>query len=193
MTKPTKTTETIYELEITLREITPRIWRRFAVPGHITLATLHEIIQVVMGWENCHLHEFRIGKDHYGIPDPEMEGDFGLKTLNEKKFKLSDVLGGKGTKFKYEYDFGDGWIHELKVVKIGPPDPNIRYPVCLAGERACPPEDCGSIPGYERLLEIIADPQNEEYEEMMDWLGGDFDPEEFHIGIINEILKKIRC
>jgi hypothetical protein len=188
--KVSKLPEIIYELEITLLETAPRIWRRLAVPGNITLAKLHDIVQEVMGWEECHLHEFRIGKNCYGKPDPEM--DFGQTRMDEGKVKLQDVLVRKGMKFLYTYDFGDGWEHELKVVAMGPPDPDVKYPICLVGERACPPEDCGGVYGYDHLLEVIADPQNEEYEEMMDWLGDEFDPNAFDLKAVNNRLAYFR-
>jgi hypothetical protein len=140
----------IYQLKIILQHIRPQIWRRILVPADIKLGRLHDIIQTTMGWENYHLHQFIIGDDRYGIPDPE----FPDNTKNETSVRLDKIVK-PGETFIYEYDFGDSWQHEIKIEKILPMD-NQRYPVCLAGKRACPPEDCGGFPGYQHLLFAIA-------------------------------------
>jgi len=188
--KTTKPPDQVYELEIRLLDIEPPIWRRFAVPSDISLAALHQVVQVVMGWWESHLHQFIINGDYYGEPDSDWGSDD--EVVDEHRVKLRDVVERRGQKFIYEYDFGDGWEHELKVVKIGPPEPGARYPLCLAGQRNCPPEDCGGSWGYEHLLNVIADPNHEEHEDMMEWLGGGFDPERFDLAGVNERLEELR-
>ena len=140
-----------------------------------------------MGWANYHLYQFTIGGATYSRPDFELE----LDEEDAQKVKLAQVVSEKD-RFVYEYDFGDSWEHELLVEKISQPEKGKRYPLCLTGKRACPPEDCGGIWGYTDLLEIIQDPDHEEYEEMMDWLGGEFDPEVFNIDEVNQLLRSLR-
>jgi hypothetical protein len=181
----------IYELEITLLGVGPRVWRRFAVRDNHSLMVLHDIIQMVMGWKDCHLHEFDIGGQIYAARGFEIDGE-DRPVRNEKRGYLRDVLGGQGFRFRYQYDFGDNWQHELKVVKVSPAEPGARYPVCLAGERACPPEDVGGVPGYEESLEALADPQHVEHQHMLDWVGGEFDPEAFDMKRVYWMLQNIR-
>ena len=133
-------TAPVYQLKVTLKDSSPRIWRRILVSGDASLAKLHRILQVAMGWSNSHLHLFMIHRKQYSAPDEERELDFA----DERKVKLTDLLGPKD-RFIYEYDFGDGWLHEILVEKIVPREEGTRYPVCAAGARACPPEDCGGI------------------------------------------------
>ena len=187
MSSRKKADQHIYQLKVTLKESKPPIWRRFQVPGDVTLHRLHLILQDVMGWMNSHLYRFEIGGVEYGEPDPDYAG-FGIDMRNANRTKLNQVVPNEKMRFIYEYDFGDSWEHRILVEKILPAEPGAKYPVCLAGKRACPPEDCGGIWGYEDLLEIISDPLHEEYDEMMEWLGGSFDPEEFEIDLVNCIL-----
>lgn len=174
----------IYQLKITLKHSRPPIWRRIQVKGDTKLGKLHRIVQEAMGWTDSHLHAFRIGRAVYGVPDP----DFITDIENERSIRL-DKIAAEGSTFIYEYDFGDGWEHDIKVEKILNAEPNVHYPVCLAGKRACPPEDCGGVPGYEYLLEILSDPKHEEYEERREWLGEEFDPEAFDIDGVNQALR----
>jgi len=183
------TNESIYQIKVTLRGSEPRIWRRVQVKDNTNLYKLHQILQVVMGWENCHLYEFVIGETHYS--EPEGEFGFGLEVKDAKRVKLSQVVAGEKAKFTYIYDFGDDWKHEIFIEKILPPEPYVRYPICLNGQRACPPEDCGGIWGYVDLLEIIQDPEDEEYDEKMEWLGEGFNPGAFDLNEINQELKSI--
>jgi hypothetical protein len=183
---PQAASETIYQLTITLRGIKPPIWRRIQVPGDITLARLHQILQGVMGWTDSHLHQFIVGDTFIGAPDPA----FGMETEDERGVRLSQVARGPRATFIYEYDFGDSWEHEILVENVSPATPGARYPVCLAGARACPPEDCGGIWGYAELLEIIRDPDHPEHAEMQEWLGSDFDPESFDLDEVNRVLKR---
>ena len=177
-----KPSSDVYQLKVTLQGIRPQIWRRFQVTGDTTLPELHLILQVVMGWENYHLHQFSIGG-----PDP----DFGSETKNDHKVTLRQLVPQEKTRFAYEYDFGDSWEHEILVEKILPRKPRARYPVCVAGKRACPPEDCGGIWGYPEFLKAIRNRRHPEHREMLEWIGGSFDPEAFDLKEINRALRAI--
>jgi len=172
----------IYRIHIGLRHMQPPIWRRIEVTADTDLGDLHEIIQITMGWEDEHLHAFRIGKRLYGDPAalPEAEQD-------EFDVTLADLVG-EGDTFLYDYDFGDGWEHELKIEQVLASEAGARYPRCLAGEGACPPEDCGGPPGYANLLAALADPAHEAHDDTLDWLGEAFDPADFNIEFVNEML-----
>lgn len=175
----------IYQLKVTLRYSKPPIWRRLLVPAGLTLDMLHDTLQAAMGWYDCHLHEFHIGQKRYGEPDPE-DGLMGLPEVsNERSAYLFMVLGKAGAKARYTYDFGDNWEHAIVVEKVLQPEPGIAYPICLGGKLHCPPEDCGGIPGYYDLLAAISDPAHKEHEDMLDWLGGDYDPEVFSVEDVN--------
>ncbi len=178
----------IYQLKITLQGIRPPIWRRILVDGATPLNQLHRIFQVVMGWDDSHLHAFRVGEDSYGELDPEFDMD---DMLDERKFKLQKIAPEIGAKFQYEYDFGDGWDHQVVVEKILAPESDTVYPTCIKGKRACPPEDCGGVWGYADLIEIMANPKDKQYKEMKEWLGGDLHPEEFDVNDVNEALREI--
>ncbi len=181
----------IYQIKVTLMGSEPPIWRRLLVPSRLTLAKLHDVLQIAMGWTDSHMHAFRVGPQRYGIPDPG-DADFGgPKTIDERKARLSEVLGAVRAKAIYEYDFGDGWEHGIVVEKILPPDPDLDYPVCTDGKMNCPPEDCGGLGGYYNLLDAIRDPNHEEHEDMLDWLGDDFDPLEFSIEDVNGALASL--
>jgi len=179
--------ENIYQLKITLKRIKPPIWRRIQVPGSITLYKLHEVLQVVMGWHDCHLYQFTINGTYYGEPDDE----FLVEVKNARRKKIKDMVKQERKKFIYEYDFGDGWEHEIVVEKVLPPEPGKRYPVCLKGKRACPPEDCGGPWGYASLLDILQNPDHPEYKDMREWVG-DFDPAHFDLEEVNSELKSIK-
>ncbi len=178
----------IFLLRITLLGSEPPIWRRVAVQGDVSLFELHQIIQVAMGWENYHLHEFTIKGQNYGDPDNEL--DLGPSIVNDKQILLQQVISRARAKFHYLYDFGDDWQHEIVVEKITAPEEGRRYPFCLGGARACPPEDCGGIWGYEELLHIISDPNHPEHHEHLEWLGGPFDPEAFDLETVNKLLAR---
>ena len=177
--------ETIYQLKVTLKGIRPPVWRRFQVASDTSLDELHEVIQIVMGWYNCHLYMFKIGDTPYSDPDP----DWGFDVQDSTGTNLSQVVRGASRKFLYEYDMGDGWEHEILVEKTLPTVPGQHYPVCVTGRRACPPEDCGGVWGYAELLEIIKDPEHKEYEDRMEWLGRDFNPAAFDADEVNELLR----
>jgi hypothetical protein len=181
-----------YRLKITLRDCKPPIWRRIVVRADMKLDRLHRVIQTAMGWSDCHLHQFVVGGVYYGQPDREGD-DFGTETLNEKRYTVTDLAPGAKQKFIYEYDFGDSWQHEVLVEEVLPPDLDFKHPVCLGGANACPPEDCGGIPGYYDLLAALADPKHEQHEEMKEWVGGAWDATRFSLEHTNAGLKRIKA
>lgn len=169
-----------YQLKITLLETEPPIWRRILV-AECTLDELHEHIQNAMGWTNSHLHHFKIGKQLYGDP-MLMEGTFeDLEYADSTTTRLGDIIppGQKRSRFEYEYDFGDGWMHEILFEGRRELAEGERVPLCLEGQRACPPEDCGGVWGYADLVEAMADRKHERHAELREWLGRKFDPDAF--------------
>lgn len=179
----------ILQLKIQIDGIEPKIWRRFLVKENISFHDLHKVIQVVMGWSDYHLYSFYINKEEIGLPDPDFRNDL----LNAKKIKLKDKLLLK-QKFGYIYDFGDEWEHKLVFEKILSDTDTALVPICLEGERACPPEDCGSYPGYYELMDLKKNKKHPGYKErIVGWLGEDFDFEHFNLEEINkEMLKLVK-
>ena len=180
----TKQLKSIYQIKISLIGVKPPIWRTVLVSDNLGLGAFHNVIQVAMGWTDSHLHQFIANRVFYGIPDD----DYELEMEDETKYKLSQLLKKEKDSFIYEYDFGDSWEHKILLEKILPDDGKTVLPVCIKGKRACPPEDCGGIWGYEELLETISDAKHPDHEDMLEWLGGEFDPEEFDLEEINEDL-----
>jgi len=221
------TKQLVYQIRITLKDTKPAVWRRVTVPSDITLGQLHEVIQIVMGWTESHLHQFvlrdkslkptkdemakalrsmlegdddgaedvfsRMRGERYFVPkrtpfgdDTEMDGK------DEDAITLAEVCPKPKSKLIYEYDFGDGWEHAVEVQKIVEAEKGVECPVCLAGKRACPPEDCGGVWGYGDMLDALADPKHERHEELLEWLGGPFDPEAFDLDEVNRILTEWR-
>lgn len=181
----------MYQLKITLRECQPPVWRRVLVPGHYTLPDLDYIIQLAMGWTNSHLHRFKVGKTFYSpnLPETDWE-DSGDE--DSSYVRLDQIATQTTMQFIYEYDFGDSWEHEVVVEKISPPDPKLKHPICLAGERACPPEDVGGVGGYADFLEAIRDPHHEEHASYLNWVGGEFDREAFDLNQVNTALQQLK-
>ncbi len=172
-----------YQFKIELKNIKPKIWRTLQVPENYSFWDLHVAIQDVMGWHDCHLHEFEIidldiGEEvRIGIPDEEFDN---ADTLPGWKLRMADYFSLGNQTANYTYDFGDNWEHNIKLEKILPRGNNLSYPKCLDGKRACPPEDCGGCLGYEDILKIIQNPSDKEYKETLEWLGGNYDPEYFN-------------
>ena len=177
----------IYQIRVDLQGGKPPIWRRILVPGDVTLGRLHGILQAAMGWTNSHLHEFIIEQAHYGRPDP----DYDDEMRDDRRVRLSQIAPTAGYRFRYVYDFGDGWLHTLAVEQILPPEPGQQYPACIAGKRACPPEDVGGIGGYAYFLEAIRDPTHPEHDSYLEWIGGPFDPEAFDLEQVNRRLRLV--
>jgi len=165
----------VHQLKVVIIGTKPPAWRRVVVPSRITLGDLHEVLQATFGWWNYHLHDFEIDGVRYGVDDD----DEWSPTADEHQARL-DQLAPQGSSFIYTYDFGDNWEHKIVVEKVAPADPTVAYPVCTGGRRACPPEDCGGVWGYQHLLEILADPSHEEHESMLEWVGGPFDSAAFN-------------
>jgi Plasmid pRiA4b ORF-3-like protein len=178
----------VYQLKITLKDGKPPIWRRVEVADDITLARLHHIVQVAMGWTDSHLHMFSLGRTSYGVPDP----DYNEDVRDERRYKLNQLLTAPKQKLSYEYDFGDSWTHELLLEQVREPEPGATYPRCITGKRACPPEDCGGVWGYAEFLEAIADPEHPEHDELLEWVGGEFDPAAFDVDEVNAGLRGLR-
>jgi hypothetical protein len=173
-----------FQLKITLERIEPKIWRRVMVPGNLNLARLHLVIQDAMGWTNDHLHEFESGRMRFG-PDPD---DFGARVEDEKKYTLERLFEAKD-RFRYVYDMGDSWTHEIRVEKVVEVEGTIT-PRCMAGERACPPEDCGGAWGYAEMVAALADPKHERHEELLDWVGDDWKPEAFDLEEADRLVSR---
>ncbi len=174
----------IFQWKVQLREVRPPVWRRLQVPGDMRLDELHAVVQVAMGWLDCHLHEFEVDGVRYGVPDD----DWGFEEVrDEARVKLFRVAG-EGTRLRYAYDFGDDWKHDIVVEQVLSPEPGVRYPRCLAGRRACPPEDVGGSWGYGDFLAAMADPDHEEHEHYLDWVGGAFNPDEFDVAAVDRAL-----
>jgi len=178
------TEKQIYQIQITLKDSNPRIWRRFLTSSDITLNELHKIIQTTMGWANSHLHQFEKGRDCYAPKSFNIE-----EAKDSKEVKLDSLLQNEKDKMKYTYDFGDDWELDIILEKILPLNTSNEIPLCIAGSRACPPDDCGGIAGYEELLEIISNPKHPDFDEKIEWLGENFDPEYFDMDEVNSMLK----
>jgi hypothetical protein len=172
----------VYQFKITLQDIRPPIWRRIQVPETYSFWDLHVAIQDSMGWMDSHLHQFTImnpstgRRTIIGIPDEETGGE----DLPGWEHAIADYFSLKNARADYLYDFGDSWEHTVELEKILAREKNNKYPLCIDGKRACPPEDVGGVWGYENFLEIIEDPQHEEHQDMLNWIGEGFDPEHFH-------------
>jgi len=174
----------ILRCHVWLVDSEPEIWRSFEVSNQISLATLHEVLQVVMGWDNAHLYAFKVGQQRYAEPSAEpLEG-----TLDATAVSLASLNLKPEQQLSYVYDFGDGWVHRVTVTDAAPLSEAAALPRCLDGSRACPPEDSGGVWGYESLLERLSDPEDPDYEELLEWLI-DFDPERFDREAVNRQLQ----
>jgi hypothetical protein len=178
------TARRIYEIKVTLRGSRPPIWRRLHVPSDVTLFRLHEILQVAMGWYDCHMHLFMRNGIEYGPPDPELN----VERISERATRLQDVLRRPKERLLYEYDFGDGWEHDVVLENVLEPQAGVRYPICVTGKRACPPEDCGGIGGFYHYLSALADAKHPDHAEMVEWRRPSFDASAFDINEVNGLL-----
>lgn len=166
----------MHQLKVTLNGVRPPVWRRIVVSSETTLGELAAILEAAMGWYGTHLHQFeQTDGTIYGMPAPDLD----LAGLDENRYQLGDVLPEIADRMSWIYDFGDGWEHTVVVEAVTEPDPDTGYPLCVKGARACPPEDCGGPWGYANLLEVLADPTHPDHEDMLEWVGGEFDPDAF--------------
>ncbi len=175
-----------WQIKVEIEGTWPPIWRRILVPESVHLLGLHEVIQAAFNWQDYHLHEFEILGVRYGDPANDEYGDMQLQ--DEGETKLLKLGLSEGESFSYIYDFGDNWQHILRLEKIRPIKKRPKLPRCLAGQRACPPEDVGGIGGYAGFLEALADPKHPEHESNLEWVGGAFDPEIFDLEAVNARL-----
>jgi len=184
--------EEIIQLKLTLKWSKPPIWRRVLVERDRTFSDLHLVVQGVMGWENAHLYEFKVGGYRVGEPDEDF-GDLGFgddKVVEASEVRLDSVLTGAKDRFQYEYDFGDGWVHDVLVEKTLPRATGMVYPCCTGGALNRPPEDCGGMGGYIELLKAQADKRHPQHAWMLEWLGGrPWDAERFDLAAANERLR----
>jgi pRiA4b ORF-3-like protein len=178
----------IHRIKVTLSGVRPPVWRRLLVPSDVTLLRLHRILQAAMGWDDAHLHRFRVGHASYG--DRILLSEVSARA--ERTARLAEVAPALGDRLRYDYDFGDDWEHVVVVEAVLAPQPGVRYPSCVAGKRACPPEDCGGAWGYGTLLEALADPRHPAHAERLAWLGGALDPEAFDLAEVNRRLARVR-
>ena len=173
----------VYEFTISLEDTSPLVWRRCLAHEIINLDELHMLIQMTMGWEAKHLYEFEIGDQIYTSPENADESH----SENAEDFLLQDVLEDH-REFTYAYDFGDGWQHKVKITNIFEHDTRLKYPLCTGGENACPPEDCGGPGGFEDLKKILSGKDCDEKSELMNWVGGFFNPTTFDPNFVNRFL-----
>ena len=176
-----------YEIRVQLQEIEPPIWRILRVRPQTSLARLHKILQRAMGWKNYHLYLFEVGGKRYGEPSTEWD----IEVLDSRRMTVEKIFSGGMKSFVYEYDLGDSWRHDIALLGTveGAPGEKIA---CIAGARACPPEDCGSIPGYYELLVTLSDPEHEDHDAMLEWVGSKYDPNAFDSATIDQALKRLR-
>lgn len=176
----------IIQLRITLDGVEPTVWRRVLIPGGFTLDRVHRVVQFAMGWGDRHLHVFDIEGVQYGVPDPD-----GLLDVHDELDVRLDTVAQKDGRLRYTYDFGDWWEHDLTVEDVYPADLDTAYPVCTAGERACPPDDVGGPDGYRDLVAALADPVHPEHAAMRDWLGRGFEPTAFDPARVTTLLRRM--
>ncbi|MDO9547916.1 MAG: plasmid pRiA4b ORF-3 family protein [Candidatus Marinimicrobia bacterium] len=178
----------VYQIHVLLKNSKPRIWRRVIISSITLLSDLHKIIQTVMGWGNGHLNQFIKDGIYYSLP----YGDewFEFDSIDYTGKRINELLLNEGDKLIYEYDFGDRWEHEIRLEQILHPETPLKHPVCIKGKRNCPPEDCGGVWGYADMLEILDNPQHKQYEDVIEWSGGEFDPDYFNLDEISEMLKE---
>lgn len=179
----------VFQLSVCLLEVEPTIWRRILIPQDIPLPRFHAVLQIVMGWSDSHLHQFRVGELRFGEPTTEFERG----PIDHRRITLNQILPRRGATCIYEYDFGDGWEHLIELEEELPAQAvAARLPHCLTGERACPPEDCGGPHGYVDFLSAIQDLGHPEHHAYLEWAGGSFDPEAFDLDRANRLLRRLK-
>lgn len=183
-------TTTAYRVKVKLRGVRPPVWRRVEVASDTTLSDLAGMLEGAMGWLGGHLHGFECNGVLYGVPD---EFDLGFReTVDERTVELADVLPTVSSKMRWDYDFGDGWEHDIVVEAIEPAREGATYPMCVGGRRACPPEDCGGPWGYADLLAALSDPTHPEHDDLVEWTTPGFDPTAFDPNEATQMMRAPR-
>jgi hypothetical protein len=177
----------VHTLRVSLRDVEPTVWRRIVVPSETKLPKVARWLEAAMGWEGYHLHSFNIDELQFGMPDEDAD-----YVIDERRVTLKQILPRVGSALRWDYDFGDGWEHDVVVEAIEEPSASVRYPVCLDGARACPPEDCGGVSGYDELLEVLADPTHEDYEHLRGWAPEGFAADRFDLVDANQRMRARR-
>lgn len=180
----------IFQFKVELKDIQPPIWRRFETSSGITFHQLHKILQIVMGWQDSHLYEFDFGQKSIRLPNHEFSSEERTE-LSSRREMLEVHLRTEGQAVDYIYDFGDYWVHLLTLERVKSDSEDASL-LCTGGERNCPPEDCGGIPGYEEILRITSNPLDPEYESILEWLGDEYDPEYFDTKAVNDELTRMK-
>lgn len=181
----------VIQMKVALNGIQPEIWRRFIVDSSISLYRLHRILQEIMGWTNSHLFSFDVRGIEYSAADEEFGDEMSDDFEDARITTLESFHLKTNSKIKYIYDFGDYWEHTIKVEKVVEANSLSQIPHCIEGARNCPPEDCGSVPGYYDLVAAMKNLDSDEAKELIEWLGGTYDSEFFDINEINSILKSM--
>jgi hypothetical protein len=175
----------LYEIKVELKDVEPPIWRVIRVPSRTSLLRFHRILQRTMGWTNSHLHLFEVDGTRYGEPSTEWD----IEVLDSRKMTLEKIFFGGRKSFLYEYDLGDSWMHAITLIGTVEGEEELG---CAAGSRVCPPEDCGGPMGYRDLLIALSDPDHEEHDAMLEWVGGKFAPNAFNVASVDRALKRLR-
>ena len=193
--RPPREEAVTYRIRVELDDVEPPIWRVLELASDLPLDRMHDLLQTAMGWTDSHLHEFASGDsptdrlaEHYR---PQQSIDNDLQGIDESTVRLDEVLVEPGDRLFYGYDFGDDWAHTLLLEAVVPRDPGMPSAHCLAGARACPPEDCGGVWGYHNLLAALRDPSAPDRDELMEWIGPNFDPEFFDVKHVNDVLARV--
>jgi len=182
---PTAPPKVAFQLYVELDDVMPTVWRRLLVPTSVRLSKLADVLLNAMGWNNSHLHCFNVGGSRYGMVEDEYpEGE-----IDETSVTVRQALRGS-KRFEFEYDFGDGWSHTVTIEQELSSPLGLKAAVCLGGENACPPDDCGGPGGFAKMLEALADTTNDEHESYQEWIG-EFDPTDFDLVATNALLQKI--
>lgn len=184
----------VIQLRVSIQHSDPLIFRTVLVKKATTFFELHHIIQIVMGWQNYHLFEFNLDGYRVGIIEESEKGNgYGSdQVLDASAVKIADILSGDKETFKYNYDFGDCWMHEISLERMLEKEPKVIYPLCIEGQYSCPPEDCGGISGFYHILDIIQNKEHPEYKETRQWVGKKYDPDNFDRNKVNRKLRQLR-
>ena len=192
-----------YTLRIALRDHKPTIWRKLDVPSNLSLRHLGDLILSLMGWDGGHLNQFRKRNVCYlpyyqREPSGEADFDWNCENVNQEDYTIADLLASKGSSVVFEYDFGDGWEHEVRLSDVAEyEDGETREIVFRGGKRACPPDDCGGVWGYDELLEILSrlkagERLSDDEREQLEWADWDedYDPEDLDLDRCRMVVER---